>query len=426
MLPENFLHFVWKYGLFSRSNLSTTQHESIEIIHPGTFNTNQGPDFKEAKIKFEDKVFAGHVELHMRNGEWYEHQHHTDPQYANCILHVVYEDTLEQFVLGHQKTVIPILCLQSHITPEIIRHYRLMMDNPAKLPCQHIFILPKPIALEQFKNRLLAERFTRKCQLIKEELVSNQFNWELTFYHSMAASFGLKINRDVFFNIAKSIPLNLLNKYKSDEIKLEALFFGQANLLDESDEYAIVLHKEYQYLKQLHQLTPLPQSPMFLRLRPVSFPTIRLAQFVALIKQSKHLFSELMLIFDTAQIKPFFELDISEYWKKHYHFGKKFRRKISGKLGQSTIEAIAINTIVPFIYLYDQIHHPDSDRFIRFLEQMKPEENAKTSLFSAVFQMTNKTAFDSQAMIEWHDAYCMQKKCLDCVIGFTSLKSIRE
>ena len=220
-----------------------------------------------------------------------------------------------------------------------------------------------------------------------------------------------------------SIPLQLLHKYKNDAFKLEALFYGQANLLGAKVERAMVLNIEYRYLAKLHQLTPIKNAPLFLRLRPVSFPTIRLAQFITLIIQSKHLFSKLMLSFEAKDVKPYFDLEISDFWKEHYDFGKKFKKKISGKLGQSTIDAITINTIVPFVYLYDQLHHPDSDRFSSFLEQIKPEHNSKINLLTETLGLHNTTAYDSQSLLEWYDGYCTEKKCLDCIIGYHTLSN---
>jgi hypothetical protein len=44
------------------------------------------------------------------------------------------------------------------------------------------------------------------------------------------------------------------------------------------------------------------------------------------------------------------------------------------------------------------------------------EQNTKTQVFNDT-TITQKSAFDSQAMIELHDVYCTQKKCLDCSIG---------
>lgn len=423
MLTEKFLHFVWKYGLFDHVQLETTQREKIEIVHPGFYNTDQGPDFKDARIRFENNLFAGHVELHLSNQEWYDHNHHRDEHYANCILHVVFNLTNDPYVKGPNDTVIPIICLKPYIAAEMMEKFSTWMMQHANIPCSNLFVWPEKIVVANFKNKLLAERLTRKCEEIKKMLQFNQEHWELTFYQHLAGSFGNRVNRDYFMTLAASIPLYLINKYKTDRFKLQALFFGQANLLNRADDFARALETEYQYLKTLHQLQPLQKSPYFLRMRPASFPTIRLAQFVALIHQSVHLYSKLMLGFHPKEIMPYFNVEIDPYWRIHYHFGKRFAKPIEGLPGEEMIRMIIINTIVPFVFLYDQTHHPDSERFILFLESLKPEDNYRIRKILQVLPVENQHAFDSQALIEWHQQYCEAKKCLDCVVGYHTLKA---
>ena len=48
----------------------------------------------------------------------------------------------------------------------------------------------------------------------------------------------MKVNADVFEQIAKTIPVNLLAKHKNQIHQLEALLLGQAGLLNEKFEDA--------------------------------------------------------------------------------------------------------------------------------------------------------------------------------------------
>lgn len=100
------------------SNLTTTDGEAITIIHRGTHNFNQGADFQESKIKIGKNTFVGHVEIHLENNDWYAHGHQFDPNYNNTILHVVFEETIEQYVLTADNTSVPILCLKKKIAAE--------------------------------------------------------------------------------------------------------------------------------------------------------------------------------------------------------------------------------------------------------------------------------------------------------------------
>ena len=91
-MTERLLQFIWQFQYFTKSELSTTAGELIQIIYPGQYNTNQGPDFGDAKIKIGKTTWAGTVELHINTSDWTKHNHQQDKNYNNVILHVVWED----------------------------------------------------------------------------------------------------------------------------------------------------------------------------------------------------------------------------------------------------------------------------------------------------------------------------------------------
>jgi hypothetical protein len=92
LFTEDFLHYVWKFRLFDKTNLKTADGESIEIYSAGLHNTDSGPDFHNARIKIGDTTWAGNVEVHVPSSDWRKHNHTTDNAYNNVILHVVYRD----------------------------------------------------------------------------------------------------------------------------------------------------------------------------------------------------------------------------------------------------------------------------------------------------------------------------------------------
>ena len=58
--------------------------------------------------------------------------------------------------------------------------------------------------------------------------------------------------------MAKTVPLTAVNKHRDSLFQVEALFFGQAGLLQELpiDTYTEALIKEYAYLSHKFGLTP--------------------------------------------------------------------------------------------------------------------------------------------------------------------------
>ena len=65
-MNENLLQFIWQFQYFNKHNLATTEGNPLMILQPGQHNLNQGPDFKEAKIKIGGTTWAGNIELHAK------------------------------------------------------------------------------------------------------------------------------------------------------------------------------------------------------------------------------------------------------------------------------------------------------------------------------------------------------------------------
>ena len=119
-------------------------------------------------------------------------------------------------------------------------------------------------------------------------------------------------------------------------MQLEALLFGQAGFLNKSleDNYGKELQNEYEYLKKKYQLTGIDNHLWkLLRLRPVNFPTVRLAQFAAFINCSSHLFSKILETTDLKTLQKLFDVSASSFWDTHYNFdgASRSRKKIFGK-----------------------------------------------------------------------------------------------
>src|SRR5210317_1246555 len=106
-LPESFFHFLWKYRLFSFP-LKSTQGERIEIIHPGTHNQDAGPDFQYARLRIDNTLWAGNIEIHVRGSDWLRHDHDKDRAYTSVILHVVAEhDQTARNQAGQELVTMP-------------------------------------------------------------------------------------------------------------------------------------------------------------------------------------------------------------------------------------------------------------------------------------------------------------------------------
>ena len=412
-MTERLLQFIWQFQYFNKSELATASGEPVQILFPGRYNTNQGPDFSEAKIKIGSATWAGNVELHFKTSDWQKHDHHHDDNYRNVILHVVWEND------STGKNGIPILELKEKVSKILLLRYESLMNAAGFIACEKSILQVKEITWEGWKDRLLAERLTRKSEAVRCYLEQSNFHWEETFWWLLARNFGLAVNADAFEAVAKSIPLNILSKHKNQIHQLEALLFGQAGLLDEKfvEDYPNMLRKEFQFYNKKYNLNPSNAHVFFLRMRPVNFPTIRLAQLAVLVQQSAHLFSRIKEATSVVEVKKWFDVTANDYWHYHYRFDElsNFRRK---KLGTAMIDNVIINTIVPMLFAYGSYHREEKQKkkAMKWLEEISSESNAITKAFHELGAET-KNAFDSQALIELKNEYCSKKRCLDCAVG---------
>ncbi|HMQ01082.1 MAG TPA: DUF2851 family protein, partial [Cyclobacteriaceae bacterium] len=91
-MTEAFLHYVWQYQYFDKTDLKLVSGEPLNILQPGMMNTNAGPDFEQARIRIAEVNWVGSVEIHINSEGWNEHMHEHDAAYENVILHVVWEN----------------------------------------------------------------------------------------------------------------------------------------------------------------------------------------------------------------------------------------------------------------------------------------------------------------------------------------------
>lgn len=422
-MKENLFQFIWLHRLYGHSKaLETIDGEPLLVINPGILNTHAGPDFLAAKVKIGNTIWVGNVELHLKSSDWYKHQHQTNKAYEKLILHVVYEH--DELQICHERLPFPTLELKNHIHLPLLKMYNDMMNAHGFIPCEEKFSSISLFTKQVQLDRMLIERIEEKTKHLNDLLKTYRNNWQEVFYIQMARGFGLHINQDVFERLAIYTPLKLLTKYKHNPLQIEALLFGQSGFLNDyfDEAYPQILQKEYHYLQKLHQLQPIEKHLWkFLRLRPANFPTIRIAQFAALINISSQLFSKITEAESVTEIENYFKLSLHEYWKTHYSFQEKSAEK-NKTLGKSFIQNLIINAIVPTLFVFGKVHGNEvyCERALDFLQQLPAEKNSITEVWKNL-GLCVKNAADSQALLQLKHHYCDTKLCLSCTIGYSIL-----
>lgn len=416
-MGEDFLQFIWEQRLFDRENQATTAGEKLEIIHTGTRNTDSGPDFFNAKIKIGDTLWAGNVEIHVNASDWYKHQHHIDAAYDNIILHVVVNGDKPAIRAGGETIPTLIMSYPQHL----FENYSRLLASQTWIPCESDFHKIDPFVLKIGFNRLLIDRLEDKTCDIIDNLALNRQNWNETFYRFLAQNFGFKTNALPFKLLAQSLPVGILGKHKNNLQQIESLLFGQAGLLHDEidDDYYRQLRTEYAFLSKKYALSPMSGHLWkFMRLRPVNFPTIRIAQFAALINKSSNLLSKILDSKNLDSVIKSFDVKASEYWESHYKFGSETSAKGPRRLGESAIYNIIINTVVPFMFVYGNYNSKNhlKDNALEWLDNIPPESNSIISGWKRL-GVEPRSAFDTQALIQLKNRYCTLRKCLQCHVG---------
>ena len=418
---EQLLHYVWKHKIFPLKELKTTTGQQVEVIDTGLANTDAGPDFFNAKLKLDGVLWIGNIEIHERSSDWFKHGHHADAGYNSVILHIASEIDMEiSRSNGERIPQIQLIC------PEAVRtNYKELLETDSYPPCYRIIPSLPPFTAHSWMTALQMERFEQKATLLNERLKRCQGNWEDAFFITLARNFGFGLNGDAFETWAHRLPFRAVDKHRNDLFQIEAIFFGQAGILEDSDGdgYYLRLKKEYTYLQHKFGLIPMDASLWrFLRLRPANFPHIRIAQLACLYHRAYRLLSRIMETETLQGVRDILKGGTSEYWLTHYTFGGSSPSRPK-TLSNTSLDLLIINTVVTFLYAYG-LHKGNRVLCARagsFLEELKAENNYITRMWEQC-GMKASNAADSQALIQLKKEYCDKKKCLYCRIGYEYLK----
>ena len=427
-MTEAFLQYVWQHKLLE-GPLTTVDGLAVSVERAGELNRNAGPDFFDARIVVDGVLWAGNVEVHIKASDWNAHKHSNDRAYNNVILHVVYIHDAD-IVLENGKHVATIDISQA-VPDYVWENYEKLM-NPAddsKIACAKRLPEIPDFLFNISQERLLIERIERKSGNVERLLNESKGNWEETAYWLVAHYFGGKVNAFPFELLAKVTPMRIVAKIKDNPFRVEALYFGQSGLLEAEvqDEYSQRLKREYNYLSAAYGLRPeAGHLWKFFRVRPSSFPTLRISQFANLMTRSENIFSKLLEADDVQTLRGLFRVRASDYWQTHFDFDKP-SENVPVNLGKNLADNIIINAWIPLLFQYGVTHGSErsKNKALELLHQLPPENNRIVRLWrDAGKEMRN--AAESQSAIQRYTEYCSRKQCLECPLAFRLLKTKTE
>lgn len=412
------MQYVWKHRLWRSEDMVTNTGKKVRVVDPGLLNTDAGPDFFNAKIEIDGRMWVGNVEMHYRATDWKRHHHDSDKAYDSVILHVVAKDDAP--VRRTNGELIPQLVLE--VSPQFNADYASLVGATIEVPCATKIKQVPHLTIVEWVEGLAFERLHGKVERIHQLLDSFNGSWEDVCYVTLARNFGFGINNDAFERLARRTPLRLLGKHSDSVLQIEALLFGQAGMLDAQkpgmDSYYNQLCTEYAFLSNKFQLTPMEkESWKLFRIRPQNFPYRRIAMLAQFIEGGFRMMNRILEAEGEKEMRALFEVELSGYWTKHYTFGKPNERA-TATLSRSSIDIILINTVAPLIYAYGELtgSYEMTDKAIKLLEDLRAESNSIVSHFVA-YGIDCPDALTSQALVQLKREYCDGRKCIYCKIG---------
>lgn len=417
-MNERFLYYLWENRLLT-GRLLTTAGQTVEVVNPGFRNTDSGPDYLEARILIGEQTWAGHVEIHVRTSDWNRHGHQTDKAYQNVVLHVVYE---------HDMAVndIPVLELQGRFDTRLYDAYQRFVQAKRWIACERSIYQVQGFTMMGWLDRMAVERMEQKSEKVTKMLTASQFDWEDTLYRLLMRYFGMKVNNEAFECLANILPFKSLLKHADNLTQVEAMLLGCAGFLegDFEEPYPLLLQREFKVMQAKFGLIVLPAERWkFLRMRPVNFPTVRLAQLAGMIHRHGCLFSKVKEARDIQEVKALFDVEASTYWDSHYRFSPATATAKPKRLGESMADVLVINAVVPLLFCYGKLHKEITvcEKAMGLLEKIPAEDNSIVRHFARCGAPSGN-AMQTQGLLHLYNHYCRLKRCLECRVGNAILR----
>lgn len=299
--------------------------------------------------------------------------------------------------------------------------YVFMQGVPVEPRCHRHLKEIDSTRLEMLFTGYAIERLERKCKDIQVMLRETKNDWEECFYRMLVRYWSGNVNADVFAQLAQNLSYKKVVRSSESLFRVEALLLGYAGLLADvpgTDEYALRLREEYEYQAAKFQLKAMNVSQWkFMRIRPIAFPTVRLALLASLMMRFNFLLSSVLDASDVSEIYGLLDVTASSYWDTHYKLGVVSMKRVK-KMGNSMKNVIIINALIPFLFIYGKERGEERycDKALRWLEELRAERNHVSEMWTRYGVQVN-SALQSQALLQVKREYCDTHRCLHCKIG---------
>ena len=442
-VPEALVQDLWRTQRFDAADLTTSDGTPLKVIDPGTLNTDSGPDFTGAVLRIGGTEWRGAVEIHTASSGWFDHRHHLDVRYDAVVLHVaLHADIWTGGLLRADGSPIPELILYPRLQSSLRKLIHDFYTRPAQdLLCARRWRDVPSDVRDPWIDRLATERLREKTQRLAQAYLAPS-DLPALLHESLFAGLGYAKNDDAMRSVARRLPLPVTENL-SDVRDLEALHFGVAALLPtpadllQSDrataDYVMDLRERFDRLKHRFEVPAMEKTTWrFFRLRPANFPTLRLAQAVALLAPAGLLREDpvgtladaLRSEDPVSALRSALRVQPSPFWHTHVRLETTTRPR-KAALGRSRIDTLIVNAVAPAMLLYAQ-HTGDAhlERSVwDVLGKLPATLDEVTRRFKALGTRP-QSALAAQGLHQLYRTRCTEAHCLTCPIGAFLLDSL--
>lgn len=279
-MDERFLYHIWDEGHF-QGELLTIAGKHVNVVYRGHYNTNRGPDFKNAIIEIDGLTHRGSVEIHINTSDWKSHNHHEDPYYNETILHVVLNhNTNFSYTILENGSSIEILQVKDKLSNEISK----LMHQRGSIPISNTYCdLLSAIDSDRLKAILTfsgIKRLDNKVQRFNAFL--GLTNFDQIIYEAILECLGYDKNKHNTMLIAQSISWYNLQEYKHEGMNAEdllSILLCSTSLINHcskniGQDRVDTLKAIYEKQKWVFRKIDIPWN--LFRIRPFNHPAIRL------------------------------------------------------------------------------------------------------------------------------------------------------
>jgi len=393
------------------NTFATAANVPLKVLEFGTYNTNSGPDFINAKILHDGLVWVGHIEFHINASDWHLHKHDSDPAYNNVIAHFVYNNDSP---VKSGEYELPTIELKKLIGANI------KVPNATRDICEKSIPDVSHFAVKSQLDLCFQQRLSRKSDIILRDIEATKGDIEKALWLGLARVFGSKVNAASFERLMCIADIQAVRQWIGAQHRHEAILLGQSGLLPKSSSNCWIqkMIDEYALFKRLfHSAQMNSVEWKYSRMHPFGFPDIRIAQLAAVIQNGLNVGDIISSAGSVDQLKKFFEVTPSEFWQNHYQLSHATQPK-SSHLSSRFIDLLLINAVLPFIHAVGRYYDLANLRqsAAHGFQQIAPEQNSIVKNWQKS-GLKPLSAHDTQALLELKSQFCDKKKCLLCNIG---------